>query len=72
MADDPAEELFAGVAVWEAAIGGVCAFEMELLMDSVVGERVRSLACAIATGGLAVSSASSLNVESERQRRSAY
>jgi hypothetical protein len=48
VADDPAEELFAGVAVWDAAMVGFCAFEMELLMDSVVGVRRRSVACAIA------------------------
>ena len=35
MADDPEEELFA-VVVEEAAMGGVCELEMELLMDSVV------------------------------------
>ena len=51
MADDPVEELFA-VVDEEAAIGGFCEFEMELLMDSVVGEvdvRMRSVTCAIAT-----------------------
>ena len=35
MADDPEEELFA-VVVEEAAMGGVCEFEVGLLMDSVV------------------------------------
>ena len=46
MADDPEEELFA-VVVEEAAMGGVCELEMELLMDSVMavgeaGMRMRS------------------------------
>ena len=35
VADDPEEELFAVVFV-EAAMGGVCEFEVGLLMDSVV------------------------------------
>lgn len=35
MADDPEAELFA-VVDEEAAMGGVCEFEMGLLMDSVV------------------------------------
>lgn len=49
MADDPAEELFAGVAVEEAAIEGVCVFEAEVLMDSVGGVRRggRAVACAV-------------------------
>ena len=34
MADDPDEELFAGVAVEEAAIGGFCAFEADALMST--------------------------------------
>ena len=51
MADNPVEELFAGVAVWEAAIVGVCAFEMELLMDSVVGVERRAEVCAVAGRG---------------------
>lgn len=38
VADDPEEELFA-VVDEEAAMGGVCEFEMELLMDSVGGGR---------------------------------
>ena len=36
MADDPWEELFADVAVEEAAMVGACVFAAELLMDSVV------------------------------------
>jgi hypothetical protein len=32
VADDPDEELFAVAAVWEAAIGGFCAFEVDALI----------------------------------------
>jgi hypothetical protein len=34
LADDPDEELFAGVAVEEAAIGGFCALEADALMSN--------------------------------------
>jgi hypothetical protein len=34
LADDPDEELFAGVAVEEAAIGGFCALEADALMST--------------------------------------
>jgi hypothetical protein len=52
VADDPEEELFA-VVDEEAAMGGVCEFEMGLLMDSVVveeaGMEMRSAGCTIAS-----------------------
>lgn len=51
VADDPAEEVFAGVADWEAAMVGVCAFEVELLMDSVGGVKLRAAVCAVAGVG---------------------
>lgn len=44
MADDPDEELFAGVAVEEAAVGGFCAFWADALMSTGamgVGGRAR-------------------------------
>jgi hypothetical protein len=50
VADDPVEELFA-VVDEEAAMGGVCEFEVGLLMDSVVGE-VRRGGCGLAVGRL--------------------
>jgi hypothetical protein len=40
LADDPVEELFAAVAVEEAAVGGFCAFEL--------GALIRNLGCGCA------------------------
>jgi hypothetical protein len=73
LADDPAEELFAAVAVEEAAMVGFCAFEMDALIRNLGGGfgvrwegvvsrlRVRMrVACAVARFALVTSLISDL------------
>jgi hypothetical protein len=55
LADDPDEELFAGVAVEEAAVGGFCAFWADALMSTwAMGVGGRVVAGGASAGEVAV------------------